>query len=326
MIDATFAQSLIESEDVLDVIFQEMLSIATPESYPDDLLAHYENTEEALNALECFLYDAFYESYDELLERCQERSQQDAAKVSANLFDRCQLVLIADALSLREAALLKVWMENEPEIEIKDVSFLPAPFPAITETLSIQLLGTISPAQGSNTEFFSYQYVAGVAQTPTLPKTGNLLIWLRLPDILLEKVTMAQNNTVADAFEKARDKIKSLFLTSGRDELLITSDHGYLYGRSANQIMPMQTALLTACRRVFPHSKRYQAMTVENEARIKPYEWREPERRAFVFTDTHIVLRSRYWWGTESPNDRCVAHGGLSFVEGLVPMLHLRRK
>jgi hypothetical protein len=152
------------------------------------------------------------------------------------------------------------------------------------------------------------------------------LIWLRLPDILLEKVTMAQNNTVADAFEKARDKIKSLFLASERDELLITSDHGYLYGRSANQIMPMQTALLTACRRVFPHSKRYQTMTVENEAKINPYEWREPEKRAFVFTDTHIVLRSRYWWGTESPNDRCVAHGGLSFVEGLVPMLHLRRK
>ena len=60
MIDAAFAQSLIESEDVLDVIFQEMLSIATPESCPDDLLAYYENTEEALNALECFLYDAFY--------------------------------------------------------------------------------------------------------------------------------------------------------------------------------------------------------------------------------------------------------------------------
>jgi len=326
MIDATFAQSLIESEDALDVIFQKMFSIATPEKYPTDLLAHYEHTEEALNTLERFLYDTFYESYDELLERCQERSQQDATKATEELFDRCPLVLIADALSLREAALLKAWIENDPDIDITDVSFLPAPFPAITETLAMQLLRTNSPAQGSDTEFFNYQYVAGIAQTPTLPKTGNLLIWLRLPDVLLDKVTMAQNNTIADAYEKTRDKIKSLFWASERDEMLITSDHGYLYGRSANQIMPMQTALVTVCRRVFPHSKRYQAMTVENKDKIKPYEWREPEKRVFVFTDTHIVLRSRYWWGTESPNDRCIAHGGLSFVEGIVPMLHLRRK
>jgi len=58
---------------------------------------------------------------------------------------------------------------------------------------------------------------------------------------------------------------------------------------------------------------------------LQHYKSRPPESRICAFSGSHVGLRGRYWWASESPNDRCTAHGGLSLAEVLVPILSLYR-
>ena len=67
-------------------------------------------------------------------------------------------------------------------------------------------------------------------------------------------------------------------------------------------------------------------MTDEPARRLRDYESPAVAQRFFVFGEAHTAIRGRYWWGSASPNDRCTAHGGLSFVECLVPVLRIWRR
>jgi hypothetical protein len=59
---------------------------------------------------------------------------------------------------------------------------------------------------------------------------------------------------------------------------------------------------------------------------LRDHESLRVARRFFALGGAHAAIRGRYRWGSASPNDRCTAHGGLSFVECLVPVLRIWRR
>jgi hypothetical protein len=320
MLDTQFLTNLIHQDDPLAVIWEHMLHLYTPAEWPADLRAFMDDREEALNRLEQAVYEGYFEAYDLLLERAQAQT----AEYALSLFERCPLVVVVDSMSVREAVLLQARGTSEVS-KTSEVCLRVAPWPPVTASLATMLLGTGSPAGGRDTDRFRYRYVAGPEQIPDLPASGPLLVWVRLPDTALEQVTQAQTHTVAGAFEKMAETLRRVLERSGRDQALLTSDHGYLYARNPNQYWLMPTGVENAARNAFPRESRVQPSSGERAQGLRHQESPQRERRFFAFGGEHVAVRGRYWWGTASPNDRCTAHGGLSFVECLVPVVLVRR-
>jgi hypothetical protein len=160
---------------------------------------------------------------------------------------------------------------------------------------------------------------------PALPGGRPTLVWLRLPDTVLEGITVAQTTTVADVFEKTAQTLVRLLETAGNRPVFVTSDHGYLYARSPAHYWLLSGEVGPVVQRAFPRESRSQPLGQGSVKDLRHYESRTPEGRFFAFSSSHVGLRGRYWWASQSPNDRCTAHGGLSLVEALVPILSIYR-
>lgn len=313
--DSQWIQNLLQAEDPLTAIWEAALALWRMDTMPTDLVEFYNRREEALSLLEEMLYHGCFEVYDLLLEQAQE---QDGSYVR-ELLQGDAVVIIADSLSLREAGLLSLWLgERGWEVEVE--GFAVAPFPTVTESLSVKLLGT-QPSGGRDTPEFAYRYFPGPGQLPSLPRGRPTLVWLRLPDTKLEEITVAQSTTVQDAFEITAYAIERVFEAAGNRPVSITSDHGYLYAVSSGHYWDLPEDVKGAVRKVFPRESRTQPLSKEGAKDIRHYEARTPEGRLFAISGEHIALRGRYWWGGTGPNDRCTAHGGLSLAEVMVPVL-----
>jgi len=319
VLSSQFMQRLLTAADPLEVIWEEMLTLWQAGSPVTDLVAFYNRREEAFNRLEELLYHGYFEVYDLVLERAE---RQEGGYVRERLHGDA-LVIIADSLSVRETGLLWLWL-GERGWETHIEGFAVAPFPTMTESLAKKLLGT-NPAGGRDSATFAYRYVTGPEQIPALPADRPTLVWLRLPDTGLEKITVAQAATVADAFDGLVQTLERLLEAAGCRQIFITSDHGYLYALSPAHYWSLPTEVEQAVRKVFPRESRAQPRSREAIRDLRHYESRTPESRFFAFSQSHVGLRGRYWWASESANDRCTAHGGLSLAEALVPVLNIYR-
>lgn len=314
-LDSQFVQRLLGTDDPLEVVWEEVLALWRAGSYLEDLAEFYNAREEAFNRLEEWLYYGYFEIYDLLLERAR---QQDGSYVRERLHGDA-VVVIADSLSVRETALLPLQL-GEHGWKVRVEGFAVAPFPTTTESLAKELLGT-NPAAGRGNAAFAYRYVTGPEQIPSVPTDRPTLVWLRLPDTGLEKITVAQATTVADAFEGLVQTLERLLEAVNNRPLFITSDHGYLYALTSAHYWPLPTDVEQAVRKVFRRESRSRPRSEEAAKNLEHYESRTPEGRFFAFSRSHIGLRGRYWWASGSTNDRCTAHGGLSVAESLVPIL-----
>lgn len=317
--DSRWLRDLLTASDPLEVLWQEMRALWQADALPADLVAFYGEREGALSRLEEAVYHGYFEVYDHLLEQAL---RQDGAYVRERLEGKA-VVIVADSLSVREAGLLPKRLEEagwKAEIE----GFAVAPFPTTTEPLAKMLLGT-SPSGGRDAAAFAYRYVTGPEQIPALPGDRPVLVWLRLPDTALEGITVAQATTVATAFEGTAQTLVRLLDGIGDRPVFLTSDHGYLYALSPAHYWPLPAEVEGAARRVFSRESRARPLSQEGVQDLRHYEPKTPEGRLFALSGSHIGLRGRYWWASESPNDRCTAHGGLSLAESLVPILRLRR-
>lgn len=203
--------------------------------------------------------------------------------------------------------------------------FAVAPFPTTAKSLAKMLLDT-HPAGGRDTADFAYRYITGPEQIPALPEDRPVLVWLRLPDTALEGITVAQATTIAMAFERTVQTLVRLLGGVGDRPVFLSSDHGYLYATSSVHYWPLPPDMEKAVRRCFPRKSRARPLSQGGVQNLQHYEPKTPEGRFFVVSKNYLGLRGRYWWASESPNDRCTAHGGLSLVESLVPLLRLRRR
>jgi len=319
VLNSQFMQRLLTAADPLEAIWEEVLALWQAESLAANLVTFYNHQEEAFSRLEELLYHGYFEVYDVLLERAE---QQDGGYVRERLQGDA-VVIIADSLSLREPGMLSLWL-RERGWEMRVEGFAVASFPTMTESLAEKLVGT-NPASGRDTTDFAYRYVTGPEQIPALSADCPTLVWLRLPDTALEQITVAQAATVANAFEGTAQTLERLLKAAGNHQVFVTSDHGYLYARSSAHYWQLPSQVEQVVRKVFSRESRAQPLDKEGARELQHYESRTPEGRLFAFSGGHVGLRGRYWWASESANDRCTAHGGLSLAEILVPILSVRR-
>jgi len=113
---------------------------------------------------------------------------------------------------------------------------------------------------------------------------------------------------------------------SSREEARIHSNDGCLCLDSTSRYWPMPSGVERAARGVFSKASRVQPLARDGAEELRDQESPAMERRFLAFSGAHVVIRGRYWWGSASPNERCTAHGGLSFVECLVPLLCVVRR
>ena len=313
ILDAKLLQNIIDAENPLQVVWEYTLKLWQVEVYPENLVAFYNDRETLISQFEQALYHGYFEIYDLLLEHAR---HQDGSYVHERL-QGDNTVIIADSLSMREVGLLKKRLgEHGWNLELEGFSIVP--FPTLTESLSIKLLGT-NPAGGKDTASFRYRYLTGPGEMPNLPAKEATLVWLRLPDKELEHVTVAQATTVTDAFNITVETLIRLLKQLTNRHIFITSDHGYLYATSPAHYWEMPRGIEDDARKVFSRESRAQLITKENEVFLPRNE--PSEQRHFVFYETHVGILGRYWWASARASDRCTGHGGLSLTEIFVPII-----
>lgn len=306
MVDAQWVQEMVNADDPLPIIWQAMFRIWATEALPDDMKAFYDEREERLHRLERFLSDTFSDLYDRLLEKA---TAQDGDYVRRWLQDD-NVVIIADSLSVREAALLQHWL---PGLDfLAEQPFAVVPFPTVTESLTMKLLGVGAPSSGRDTDKFAYRYIAGPsAADQQFPSDRPLLLWLRLPDAELEQVTEAQTTKVADVLERTGEVLGKLLQRLRGRKVIVTSDHGYFYGATANHFdeLPSTLRKLPRERRAYKVSEVAQHLTPAQQSEY------------FVKVGDWLALKGRSWWHGSGQNARHTSHGGFSLAEVLVPNL-----
>lgn len=306
-LDRRFFQCIVDADDPVTSVWEELLDIWRTDTYPDDLVAFYDEREALLSHFEEGMFYGFGELYETLFQR----SLSQDGKFVRELLDDKAVVVIADSFSLREVHLLEHCLE-EVGYRLRIEGFAVAPFPTLTESLSRKLLGT-NPSVGRDTPEFRYCYVAGPATQVRVPEGEPVLVWLRLPDIRLEEVTVAQATTVADALEVTVVALRQVLEDTGHRSVFITSDHGYIYARNNDHFWQMP-----------PEVEREVKRTFARESRAKSGEGIHLAERYgefFVGAGTYVAIKGRFWWAGSGQNDRCTAHGGFSLAEILVPVM-----
>lgn len=313
-------KDLLEGEDPLAWAWREMVKLFSPSSPPGDLKAFYDEQEGDLCALEQLLYGCYFEVYELLVWRALKAGEELSA---ARLFAESDFVIVADSLSVREAALFPLLLPQKGPFEVAGVDFFVAPLPSETKTMAQLLIGVSGPSAGRDAASFIYRYIPGPGAIPYLPPSGNLLIWLRLPDAALKEVTAAGTRTVEDALENTLEALAVILKQAGRHEALIISDHGYLYASKPSHYWPLPSSEQRRLQRLFGRAGRLQE-DPEKVEQIRAFELDEPFKKRFIFGDSFAALRGRYWWATGSPNEPLTAHGGCSLPEVLVPRLRVK--
>jgi len=303
VIDAEWVQELIEVDEPIEAVWRAMVKVWETENLPTDLKGFYDEREGWMYRLERFLLDLFPEIYDILLSRSV---AQDGGYVRKRLVEN-NVVVIADSLSVREAVLLRHYF---PGLDfVPDEPFAIAPFPTSTESLSQKLLNTIGPSSGRDTADFAYRYIAGggVVDQQDYPSNRPLLVWVRLPDVMLEQVSEAQTTKIDGVFEETKKVLGEIFQRLEGRRVFITSDHGYFYGALPNQH--------------FEEPDRKPEGVDVNKRVFDGLSLRGAMKEYFVVSGEHAALKSRYWWRGKGQNAPHTSHGGFSLAEVFVPVL-----
>jgi hypothetical protein len=148
------------------------------------------------------------------------------------------------------------------------------------------------------------------------------LVWLSFPDELMHPM---KGKGVTPSFalqrmEEALMKILSLLETPG---VMLTSDHGYIYAQSAALFWHAPVSnrkvllkLFGAQRGLLFNGTKAQAFDVLRAL---------PKDQTYVlFDDKGCYVRGRYYWSAPGKQSD-VAHGGISLMECLVPVIKLKR-
>jgi len=199
-------------------------------------------------------------------------------------------LIILDGCSIREANLL-IGRLQEAGYRVTDYSYALSEVPSGTMAFNRSAFGTARVA--SLRQWREYQVVSiQSAELPVLlPAVSDVLVWISYPDELLHKVR-GEAVTPQEAFDRTVKVLLATLDTLEADEFLVTSEHGYLYVENATLL----------CRR-------------------------GGTRRCYVsfLAGDGCYVRGRYHWSVQGPASD-VAHGGLSLMECLVPVMRIARK
>jgi len=311
--EATLARDLITADDPLAVLFAALNQVWQANDV-DDVNAFFVRRERETNRLERFVLETFFDVYDLLLARVrQERglSRFDGAKGP---------IIILDGCSIREANLLMGRLKKA-SYQVADYGYALSEVPSDTVTFNRNVFGTHRVA--SLRQWRQHQVVSiKSGQLPALfPAASDVLVWTSYPDELLHKVR-GEALTPQEAFDKTVGVLLATLDGLEADEFLVTSDHGYLYVENATLFWSAgQDAKVL--RQLFGGRRAVPAADVGPQFdKLRQV----PRSRTYaLFDDEGCYVRGRYHWSVQGPASD-IAHGGLSLMECLVPVMKVRRE
>jgi hypothetical protein len=311
--EATLARDLITADDPMAVLFAA-LNQGWQADDVDDVNAFFIRRERETNRLERFVLETFFDVYDLLL-ACvrQERglSRFDGAKGP---------IIILDGCSVREANLLRGRLE-EAGYRVANYSYALSEVPSSTVAFNRGVFGTARVA--SLRQWHQYQVVS--IESGKLPvlfsAASDVLVWISYPDELLHKVR-GEAVTPQEAFDKTVGVLLATLDGLEADEFLVTSDHGYLYVENATLFWSAGRDA-KVLRQLFGGRRAVPAGDVGPQFdRLRQV----PRSRTYaLFDDEGCYVRGRYHWSVQGPASD-IAHGGLSLMECLVPIMAVRRE
>jgi len=310
--ESTLARDLITADDPLAVLFTALNQVWQADDV-DDVNAFFIRCERETNRLERFVLDTFFDVYGLLLARiCQGRGQSRFEGTTGP-------IIILDGCSIREANLLTGRLQ-EAGYQVAEYGYALSEVPSGTMAFNQSVFGTARVA--SLCQWRQYKVISiESGQLPALfPVERDVLVWISYPDELLHKVR-GEAVTPQEAFDKTAKVLLDTLDGLEADESLVTSDHGYLYVENATLFWSagQDTKVL---RQLFGGQRTVPVGEVGPEFdKLRQV----PRSRTYaLFDDEGCYVRGRYHWSVQGPASD-IAHGGISLMECLVPVMRIRR-
>ena len=312
--EAALARELIIADDPLAVLFAALNQVWQADDV-DDVNAFFTKRERETNRLERFVLETFFDVYDLLLARVrQERERSRFGGANGP-------IIILDGCSIREANLL-IGRLQEAGYQVADYSYALSEVPSSTMAFNRSAFGTARVA--SLQQWRQYQVVSiESGKTPILfPTASDVLVWISYPDELLHKVR-GEAVTPQEAFDKMVKVLLATLDGLEADEFLVTSDHGYLYVENATLFWKASRGDEKVLRQLFGGRRAVSAGDVGSQFDSL---CQVPKPRTYaLFDDEGCYVRGRYHWSVQGPASD-IAHGGISLMECLVPVMRIRRE
>ena len=323
-LDKEFFVSLIEQKEPLKVIWNELNKIwefpkLTKKVNIED---EYIKREKKTCEFEHILSKIFFEIYNRLIEN-----------INRNIFlkdiirDSQWTVIIMDGLSIREANFLFKTLKHEKYI-IDDYFYSFSTLPSDTQSFAKRFFKVSTPSQMLSKKKLGFRFiqVARKEDIERIPKKYNrLLIWTIFPDTLLHSKEKGRVEVLSlkDPLEKTKEVIHNILERLEIDEVLLTSDHGYLYFPEYGTWW--DTKYEKVLRKILGNDRSKSLDNLSGDKRkVINKLLSDMDENCLDVNKNHVFVKGRYFWsapGRFSP----IIHGGLSLMECLVPTIILRR-
>ena len=267
---------------------------------------HYRHGEVLTNKLESTLHALLPPLYDELSLKCEKEKFIELTRKKASY-----CLIIMDSLSLREGILLTEDLKDSYETQLQ---YAFSTLPSDTDTFRQRAFGRTNITQYENDNL----HFVRNCKDSTFTNSKTQIIWSDLPDKLLHisKAGHSELLTSSEIYEQTLQCVKALISASMHDEIIITSDHGYV-------------DLTAGC--TFSLGERSEAMLsnqFKNRWKRAQDNWELEqllEQGIIRCVNDYCVVQGRYSWVRRGPvNTRL--HGGLSLMECMVPVINIERR
>lgn len=301
---------LVKGDDPVSTLFRWLVELWDATGVDDALLNdYYDEREKATRRLTLTLDQVYGEFLTDVLLPQVDRDSRQVAELLAQ--PRHALVLM-DSLSLREASLLKQRLPAHGyEVLASDYAF--SEIPSDTETFCQRHWGVNAPSVVNDPRFV---YVRADALPVDELRTEQLVIWGTYPDWFWYHAHSGKTEHIPP--EEIYSKTEAMLLSilepiKDHDEIVISSDHGYL-GLKAGMAWPTQQPYYGYLKKVM--GSRAAPVSDSKEARALL------ERGVIVVHEDHFLVKGRY----TGDFGGVYLHQGLSLMECLTPWLVVRRK
>lgn len=311
---SSLATHLLAQDDPVQLLFQALNEIWTPQGSAD-LDSFYAQQERETNHLEEFIRDTYFELYYVLLERA--RTQDRAAHFASQEAS----IVVLDGLSLREANRLMPRLEEEG-FGITEYSYAFSGMPSTTQSFFRDVFGVAGAgAMPKKWQGFSFRSIRS-GDVPMFLEGPKALVWLSFPDELMHPMR-GKGVTPSFALERTEEALLKILNLLETEEVVLTSDHGYMYAQSAALFWHAPVSNRKVLLKLFGAQRGvlFDGMKGEEFEVLRAL----PRDQTYVlFDDKGCYVRGRYYWSAPGKQSD-VAHGGISLMECLVPVIRLRR-
>lgn len=310
----SLAAQLLTQSDPVGLLFKALNDIWTPGN-SGDVDAFYVQQERETNSLEEFVRDTYFELYEVLLERA--RSQDRAAEFSSLVVS----IVVLDGLSLREANWLMPRL-RERGYEIADYSYALSGMPSTTQTFFRDVFSVAgAAAMPKKWQGFNFRSVRA-GDVPAFLDGPKALVWLSFPDELMHPMR-GRGVTPSFALQRTEEALLKILKLLETPEVVLTSDHGYMYVQSAALFWHAPDSNRKVLLKLFG-AQRGVTFDGSSAGEFEVLRALPKDQTYVLFDDKGCYVRGRYYWSAPGKQSD-VAHGGVSLMECLVPVIKIKR-